>query len=297
MSHDPSRYSETVHALLTRAETRFRSVGIATARLDAEALLAHVLTLDRAQLFARMSAPVSAEAREAFLQLVHRRARREPLAYLTGVREFWSLEFRVTPAVLIPRPETEMLLETALRLLAQAKMLASPLRLLDIGTGSGCLAITLAKELPTAEVWAVDISLAALEVAQDNARRLGVAERIRFLHSDLCAALSQTERSFDLLVTNPPYIAQGELATLQPEVRDWEPHMALAGGADGLDFYRRLVAESPSHLHSGGWLLMELGTGQAAAMLDLFRSSQSFINPYCLRDYAGHERVVVACAR
>lgn len=297
MSHNLSPCSGTVHALLARAETRFSSVGIDTARLDAEALLAHVLTLDRAQLFARMSAPIATEARGTFLQLVQRRALREPLAYLTGVREFWSLEFRVTPAVLIPRPETELLVETALRLLAQAKTLASPLRLLDIGTGSGCLAIVLAKELPTAEVWAVDASLPALAVAQDNAQRLGVAERIHFLQSDLCTALSQAERSFDLLVTNPPYIAHGELATLQPEVRNWEPGMALAGGEDGLDFYRRLLEESSQYLHSGGWLVMELGARQAAAVLDLFRASQSFQNPYCLRDYAGHERVVVAYAR
>ncbi len=297
MAQDFSRCAETVHTLLAGAEARFSAVGIDTARLDAEALLAHALTLDRAQLFARLRDGITTEAHGIFLKLVQRRARREPLAYIIGVREFWSLAFHITPAVLIPRPETELLVETSLRILAEAQLLTSPLRLLDIGTGSGCLAIALAKELPRAEVWAVDLSLAALAVAQDNAQRLGVAARTHFLHSDLFSAFSQTELRFDLLVANPPYIACGEIATLQPEVRDWEPHLALVGGTDGLDFYRRLLTDSPRYVRSGGRLLMEIGTSQAASVLDLFRHHATFANSSCLQDYAGHDRVVVAYAR
>lgn len=297
MAQDFSRCAETVQTLLAGAEARFSAVGIDTARLDAEALLAHVLTLDRAQLFARLPDVVATEAREVFFQLVQRRACREPLAYITGVREFWSLVFHVTPAVLIPRPETELLVETSLRILAEAQLFTSPLRLLDIGTGSGCLAIALATELPKAEVWAVDVSLAALAVAEDNAQRLGVAERMHFLHSDLFSSLTHAEPGFDLLVANPPYITCGEIATLQPEVRDWEPRLALVGGTDGLDFYRRLLTDSPRYVRSGGRLLMEIGTSQASTVLDLFRHHATFTNPSCLQDYTGHDRVVVAYAR
>jgi release factor glutamine methyltransferase len=299
---------KSVAALLTEAEAILRTQSVDTPRLDAEVLLAHCLGINRAQLYARLSAQASPTDQVAFSQLIKRRARREPLAYITGVREFWSLEFCVTPAVLIPRPETELVVETVLRLLAQAtghrpqatgclpalRPPHSAFRILDLGTGSGCIAIALAKEWPEAELWAIDISTAALAVAQENASKHGVAERLHFLQGDVFAPLSKNTVPFDLIVSNPPYIARLDLAALQPEVRDWEPHTALSGGEDGLDFYRRLIEESPSYLRSGGGLVMELGAGQSAEVLRLLRAQRNYIESASVRDYAGHERVAVA---
>jgi release factor glutamine methyltransferase len=269
---------------------------IDTARLDAEVLLGSVLGVDRAGVFSRLTQSLSASQYSEFWRLLQRRAKHEPLQYITGVREFWSLEFRVTPGVLIPRPETEILVETVLQLLSQApspKPQASS-RVLDIGTGSGCIAITLAKELPQAELWAVDISPDALTVARENARRHGVEDRIHFLQGDVFPPLSHTPLLFDVIVSNPPYIARPEFTTLQPEVRDWEPHVALDGGSDGLDFYRRLVKEGHSHLRSGGWLVLELGAGQFSDVQRLIQAQSNLTVETSVRDYAGHERVIVA---
>ncbi|HXG19034.1 MAG TPA: HemK/PrmC family methyltransferase, partial [Methylomirabilota bacterium] len=196
---------KSVAALLTEAEAILRTQGVDTPRLDAEVLLAHCLGVSRAQLYTRLSAEVSPTDHAVFSQVIGRRARREPLAYITGVREFWSLEFHVTPDVLIPRPETELVVETALRLLAratsnrrQATGCPPALRILDLGTGSGCIAVALAKELPEAELWASDSSAAALAVAQENARKHGVADRLHFLQGDGFAPLNKHTAHFDL---------------------------------------------------------------------------------------------------
>ncbi len=282
--------------ILAQAETLLAERGIATARLDAEVLLGHVLGTTRAGVYARLASSLSPHQCKQFWNLVQHRTQREPLHYLTGVREFWSLEFTVTPEVLIPRPETELLVETGLRLLSQAQSQSEihrP-RILDIGTGSGCIAVALAKEVPNAELWAVDISEAALTVAQGNTQCHGVSDRIHFQHSDLFSALSPANEQFDLIVTNPPYIARPNLATLQPEVRDWEPRTALDGGNDGLDFYRRLVCEAPSYLGSSGVLVMEVGAGQAEDVRLLLRRQRNFSTSDSVQDYAGHERVIVA---
>jgi release factor glutamine methyltransferase len=167
--------------------------------------------------------------------------------------------------------------------------------ILDVGTGSGCIAITLAKEVPQAEVWATDISAEALTVAGENARDHGVAEQIRFLQGDLFLAVADKQGGFDLIIANPPYVAQSQLATLQPEVRDWEPPLALAGGPDGLDFYRRLLHQGPTYLRAGGWLVMEIGHGQGQAVLRLTQDRPDFSQSRCISDYAGRERVIVAC--
>lgn len=286
----------TVASVLSEAETVLNAQTIDTARLDAEVLLGSVLGVDRAGVFSRFTQPLSPAQCQEFWRLLQRRAKHEPLQYITGVREFWSLEFRVTPDVLIPRPETEILIETVLQSLSQAssrKPQASS-RVLDIGTGSGCLAITLAKELPEAELWAVDISPAALLVARENAQRHGVVERIHFLQGDLFTPLNNATPPFDVIVSNPPYIARSDLITLQPEVRMWEPHVALDGGSDGLDFYRRLVKEGQSHLRAGGRLVLELGAGQYADVERLIQAQSNLTVETCVRDYAGHERVVVA---
>jgi len=319
----------TIKTLLAEAEANLSEQGIATPRLEAEALLARILATNRVHLFSHLSSPVSPLHQAAFQHALERRVRREPLAYITGAREFWSLDFAVTPAVLIPRPETELVVETALKLITQkrapspleregqeegniqkmarhpllhplpsrerkAEDCASRLTILDVGTGSGCIAIALATELPGVEFWAVDVSHSALTVAQGNAQRHNVAQRIHFLQGDLFSPLKKDEQRFDFIVANPPYIVRSDLATLQPEVREWEPRTALDGGEDGLDFYRRLVKESPTYLHPGGCLLMELGAGQSPGVLRLIQSQSNFQDSWCVRDYAGIERVVVA---
>jgi release factor glutamine methyltransferase len=165
---------------------------------------------------------------------------------------------------------------------------------MDVGTGSGCIAITLAKELPSAELWAIDVSQMALVVALANARRHDVEKRIRFLQGDLFSSITKDSQSFDLIVSNPPYVTHPDLAVLQPEVRDWEPRGALDGGRDGLDFYRRLVKESPAYLRPGGWLVMELGAGQCLAVMRLIQAQGNFQESFSVQDYAGLERVIVA---
>lgn len=287
----------SVKTLLAESEAQLRAQGIDTPRLDAEVLLAHTLGINRANLFSRFSSLLTHAEQEAFQRKLERRARREPLAYITGEREFWSLDFSVTPAVLIPRPETERLVEITLQLLAQSTAGDDPQSstcVLDVGVGSGCIVIALAKELSSAEFWALDISQQALTVALNNARRHEVEKRIHFLQSDLFAALNNSSQSFDLIVSNPPYIASTDFATLQPEVRDWEPQAALDGGRDGLDFYRRLVQESPAYLRPNGWLVMELGAEQYPAVRRLLQAQSNFQESFSVQDYAGLERIVVA---
>lgn len=281
---------ETPLHLLTDAVTVLTAHGIATPRLDAEVLLAHALEVDRAGLYACLHDPLPPRRVAAFHRLLARRARHEPLQYITGVQEFWSLAFRVDQRVLIPRPETEVVVETALRL-GEREI---PLRVLDVGTGSGCIAVALATELPQAEVWAVDTSRDALAVARENAERHGVAGRIRFLQGDLFTPVEGEDGGFDLVVSNPPYIARDDLAALQPEVRDWEPRGALAGGVDGLDFYRRLLSEGPAYLRSGGWLVMEMGQGQYGEVLRLIGQRRDLSAGSGVLDYAGRARVAVA---
>jgi release factor glutamine methyltransferase len=231
--------------------------GIDTARLDAEILLAHALESDRLRLYVDYEKPVLAEERDRFRALVQRRAgERVPVSLLLGQREFWSLPFRVSRDVLTPRPETETLVEAALSKVPNAE---SSLRILDVGTGSGAIALSLASELPHAEITATDISSPALQIAMENADHLHLRERVRFLAGDLFEPVA-SER-FDLVVSNPPYVARDDAASLPPELSH-EPDMALFAGADGLEVIRRLVAEAGNHLSPGGWLLFELSPEQ-----------------------------------
>ncbi len=256
--------------------------GIEGARLDAELLLTEVLQLDRVGLYVNYDRPLEANELAAYRQLVGRRARREPVAYILGRSEFWSLPLVVRPDVLIPRPDTEVLVEEALqRAVAES-------RILDVGTGSGAIAIALAHELPNAELVAIDLSEAALAVAQENARCNGVAERIIFQQADLQRLPTGP---FELIVANPPYIPQGDLASLQPEVRDYEPQLALAGGSDGLDCYRTLAAQACQCLTVGGWILLEVGIGQAGDVQQLLTAA-GLVEVFCRNDYAGVARVV-----
>lgn len=272
----------TVLKVLQWTAGYLREKGIDGARLDAELLLAEVLQLDRVGLYVNYDRPLEAGELADYRQLVGRRARREPVAYILGRSEFWSLPFEVRSGVLIPRPDTEVLVEEAL---ARA---ADDSRILDVGTGSGAIAVSLAYELPGARLVAMDASAEALAVAQINARNNGVAERILFQQGDLNRLPAGP---FELIVANPPYIPHGAMATLQADVRDYEPHLALAGGDDGLDCYRALAAQASRCLGGGGWLLLEVGIGQAEAVRQLL-SQAGLGEIFCRNNYAGIPRVV-----
>ncbi|WP_066097734.1 peptide chain release factor N(5)-glutamine methyltransferase [Xanthomonas massiliensis] len=251
-------------------------------RFDAEALLLHALGRDRAWLFAHGEAPVDADAATAFARLVERRARGEPVAYLTGRRGFWTLDLEVTPATLIPRPETELLVEQALALLPQGE----PLRVADLGTGSGAVALAIARERPLAAVVATDLYGPTLAVATRNARANGV-DNVWFRRGDWFVALGR-ER-FDLIASNPPYIAAGDPHLAQGDLR-FEPAPALASGADGLDAIRRLVAGAPAHLVPGGWLLLEHGWDQGEAVRALLEAG-GYAGVATVRDLEDRDRV------
>lgn len=302
-SYAPGSTPLSIAQVLSQAVADLTAHSMPNPRLDAEILLAHALRIARTGLYTRLQEPLSEAHAAIFQQCVQRRTRHEPLQYITGVQEFWSLDFTVDQRVLIPRPETEVLVEVALHLLGkkscsllQTRALRSPLsapRLLDVGTGSGCIAIALAKELPEAEIWATDISAAALAMADDNAQRHGIRERIHLLQGDLFAPIMGQGHYFDVIVSNPPYILHRDLPTLQPEVRDWEPKTALDGGADGLDFYRRLLSEGLPYLSPGGWFVLEVGHGQGPAVLRLAREQSILSDCACLFDYADRERVIM----
>ena len=276
--------------LLADATAFLAGHGVPSPRLDAEVLLAHAMGRNRTELYLRDS-PVPRQ-RDAFWHTLKRRARREPVAYITGVQEFWSLEFTVNRHVLIPRPETERVVELALELLGSCP---AP-RILDLGTGSGCIAVTLASQLPQARVWACDVSAEALAVARANAVAHNVAGRMTFMQTDMRQQLEGQPHgaapTFDLIVSNPPYIAGPEFAALQAEVRDWEPRLALDGGKDGLDFYRRLLQDCPVQLRPGSWLVMEIGSTQSEAVMRMARSQDNLSECRLSYDYAGLPRVV-----
>ena len=267
--------------------------GIENHRLDAEVLLRHVLKMEKEQLYMNGDTPINAGQEAEFRALLSRRSQREPLAYITGQKEFWSLDFFVTPAVLIPRPETELLVEVALQYIKRLRS-GSPVKVLDLGTGSGAIAVCLAKDHDVAEIVAVDISPVALDLARFNAARHGVANRIRFLPGDLFAPVKASLDTFDLIVSNPPYIRTGELSLLAPEIREWEPTIALDGGADGTDTYRHIIGEGHRYLVPGGSIVLEIGADMGRDVADLFSRSGCYGPPAVCQDYAGKDRVIAA---
>ncbi len=262
------------------------------ARLDAEALLLHVFKeidpdRNRAWLLAHQNDPTSSDVRLHFDVIVQRRLAGEPIQYISGETEFYGLPFRVTPAVLIPRPETEHLVEEVLKRAAQ---FPHP-RIIDIGTGSGCIAVALAAHLPHAAITAIDLSAEALTVACENAALNGVADRIRFLQGDLLAPVASEQ--FELIVSNPPYVPEIDRETLSVEVREHEPALALFAGPDGLDIYRRIIPAAHAALVPGGWLLVEIGYGQEAAVRALLTAA-GFQSIEVHPDLQGIPRVVCA---
>ncbi len=275
--------STTVGALLAEAASRLAARAGADARAEAEILVAHGLGCGRTALWARPEAGVAAAGLARCIALVARRAAGEPVAYLVGRRGFWTLELEVTPAVLIPRPETERLVELALAWLPAQ----GPVRVADLGTGSGAVALALATERPAWEILATDASAEALALAHRNAQRLGL-DRVSFRLGDWTRALHPDER-FLCILSNPPYVAEGDPHLAAGDL-PWEPPSALVGGADGLDAIRRIVAGAIRHLAPGGWLLLEHGAAQGAAVRDILRAA-GLTEVQTVRDLAGLERV------
>ena len=279
----------TIGRLLDWTTKYLEQKGTESPRLDAEVLLSHALGCKRIDLYARHTEEAAEQGRQRFRELVRQRVEGCPVAYLVGHKEFFSLEFAVTRGVLIPRPDTECVVDECLRL---AKGMTEP-RILDIGTGSGCLAVAVARHHKTAQVTAVDISTEALAVASANADKHGVAARVRFLQGDLFAPLTRDER-FDFLVSNPPYIPHADIAQLASGVRDYEPHLALDGGADGFTVFDRLIAEAPAYLKPGGYVLIEIGSPQEGPARERIGRHSGYELAKTVHDGSGHPRVLIA---
>jgi release factor glutamine methyltransferase len=281
---------DSIHIRVAAARLQLHAAGLTPdeAALDARLLAQHLLGWDTARMLACGHDPATPAFTARYAEAVGRRARREPLAYITGTKEFWGLGLDVTPDVLIPRPETELVVEQALALFPGTM---APLALADVCTGSGCIAVALARERPRARITASDLSGAALRVAERNAVRHGVSERVRFVEGDL---LNRVEDGLDLIVANPPYVPEGDRPGLQTEVGEFEPAMALFAGPLGLDVIERLVEQSASHLRPGGALVFEFGAGQDQTIARLISQEPRLTMERVVRDLAGIPRVAVA---
>jgi len=278
----------TVREVVTWTTDDLRKRGVDSARVDAELIVAHALGIDRIKLLISAERELSNDELESIKALVKRRRAFEPIAYLRGEREFYGRKMRVDARVLIPRPDTETLVDVALERLRGRDLFA---RVVDLCTGSGCVAITLKLERPTIAVDATDLSDGAIAVARDNAQRLGAVWNVRFACGDLFTPLGKNRAIYDLVVANPPYIATAEVPTLQPDIKDHEPRIALEGGASGLEIIDRIVDEAPRWLRPGGALAMEIGAGQAQGVRTIFER-RGFEAVETKKDYGGVERVV-----
>lgn len=282
-----ARHSARHAAATARDRLVAGGVSVRDARMDAELLARHVLGWDRAAWLTRADQPASAAFLDAYARLIERRARREPIAYITGTREFYGREFHVSPAVLIPRPETELIVDVVLQRVSSE----TRARLVDVGTGSGALAVTLAAERPGLHVQATDVSAAALVMARWNAARHAVGTRVVFHEGDL---LLPTTGRFDVIVSNPPYVARRDAPGMSPQVRDYEPSVALFGGEDGLALVNRLLGQIAGRLAPGGWLAMEFGDGQEDRAVQAAAHAGLRVEQV-LADLQGIPRVLVAC--
>jgi len=276
--------TETIQSALRNAIQQLTRAQCAAPRLDAEVLLAHTLRCDRSRLYAHPHAPLPADAARAFASVIRRRAAHEPVAHILGEREFFGLPFFVSPAVLIPRPETELLVEHAL-----ARVPPSA-RIVDVGTGSGCIAVSLAVHLPSARIFATDISAAALAVTRRNIARHNVSARVSPVQADLLTGL---RGKFDAIVSNPPYIAPTERPALPPDVREFEPAPALFSENDGLAHLTRLLETAPKMLLPGGLLLLEFGASQGAAVLSVAKRMHPTADFSIAPDLGGRDRLLV----
>lgn len=280
----------TILKLIQWTTQYFGRKGIAQPRTDAEVLLAHVLKTERIQLYLRYDQPLQPRELAEYRDVVLRRGAHEPLQYITGRQEFYSLELEVTPAVLIPRPETEILVETTLALLKE-QGLSSPW-VLDLGTGSGAIAVALGHKNPQLRILAIDVSVAALAVARRNAKRHSLADRIHLVAMDLCQALSANLAVFDLIVSNPPYIPTKDIPGLAPEISSFEPRNALDGGSHGLAVIRRIIDQAHRVLRPSGSLLLEIGQGQAQLLRDQTAAHPAYQSMEFIDDFSGIPRVL-----
>ena len=302
----------TIGRILKWTENFFKEKGIESPRLDAEVLLGHVLEKERIYLYVHFDEPLQPQELAEYREAIKQRIRRVPVAYIIGQREFMGLTFHVTEDTLVPRPDTEILVQAAIERLKKMSGAeeARPVRFADIGTGTGAICLSVLHYLTQATADTVDISEAARKVAEENAEALDVKGRITFYTGDLLAPLSKAQSGgagdkasaaeetagarYDAILSNPPYIPDADIETLAPEVRCKEPRTALAGGADGLDFYRRLVADSPALIKDDGFLAVEVGIHQAQAVAKMAVESGNFVRTEIIKDYGGIERVVVA---
>ena len=282
----------TVGRLLAWTADFLKKKGSESPRLDAEVLLAHVMVCERVTLYLHFDEAVGEKDRASYRELVKKRSDGAPVAYLVGRKEFFSLPLTVSPAVLIPRPDTETLVVEALE---QIKAIVSP-RVVDVGTGSGCISLAIAKRHATVQVIAIDLSPDALDIARLNAKNLDLADRIDFRHGDLLSPV-QGEKAFDLIVSNPPYIATAEVDQLESGVRDHEPHLALDGGDNGLRVVSRLIDEAASLIRPGGQLILEIGSVQEVPVRGLIEKAGVWELAPTIRDAANHPRVIRAVHR
>jgi len=280
----------TVLEAIQKTADFFEPKGVDSPRLQAELLLAHVLQMPRMKLYLNFDRDLNTTEVDAFRELVRRRAQREPLQHILGSVSFCGVELACTPAALVPRPETELLAQMGWEFLERSGIAAPAV--LDFGTGTGCLPIAMGLHCPRARFVALDVSREALALARENANRHGLGDRIQLVESNGFAALAPDAR-FDLIVSNPPYIAAREIDSLQPEVRDHDPRSALDGGEDGLDFYRRLAAEAGAFLQSEGLMMLEFGDGQAPELCRMF-SGQNWIVEAVRQDYSQRDRFLLA---
>jgi len=299
----------TIKETLSWAEEYLQSHGVPNCKTEAEYLLSHLLNCKRSGLYLKHDKSVAIDEFQRFMGWLNKRIAREPSQYIIGEQEFWGLEFKVTRDVLIPRPETEILVEEAVKTVRSqesevrsqnTKIHYSELRtpdsklILDLCTGSGCIAVSLAKEIPDSQIYVVDISESALDVARENAERHSVVDKITFIQGNLFAPLRGLSLKVDLIVSNPPYVSRDMMKDLQPEIRDYEPEIAVYAGDDGLDFYRRIISESPAYLTQGGHLILEIGYGQAEEIKKLIEQSNAFADISITKDFAGIDRVIKA---
>ena len=283
----------TVLELLNGSTSTLKNHQIESPRLNAELFLARSLNLSREGLYRNFYSQLKEGEKEALEKMIQRRISGEPLQYILGHQEFWSIDFKVDPRVLIPRPETELLVEQGLLILSENSFKRIP-SVLEIGTGCGAIAIALAKEVKSIFLVATDISRDALVLAKENAKSAGVQHQIKFVNGDLFGPLrsSKEKEPFDLILSNPPYIHRLEIHALAKEVRDFEPVIALDGGEDGLEFYRRILTPASFYLREGGWLLLEVGQGQGEKVAEQIERNGTFLKPQILPDLSGIERVV-----
>ena len=285
----------TAKGLLGVATDYLKRKGIHNPRLDAEVLLAHQLNLDRVNLYLNLDKPLTGKEVSGYRSLIKRRILGEPLQYITGVKEFWSLEFVVNSEVLIPRPESELLVEQALVLVKMTNGfgIESP-KILELGTGCGAVAVSLAKELQDARLWATDISAGALKLASLNANIHGVLERIQFRQGDLWEPLRDDDIAFDIILSNPPYVASVDYDELPVEVRKYEPRSALDGGEEGVRYIDRIIKGGVDYLKQGGWIILEMAPDQTARALRLVSQTKGYGEKDRVKDYSHRYRVVVA---